>query len=828
MTNQKTINLLQIIKKLIKVKNITVFICVFLSFSLLSQRARNCSDYSNKKAEKKFKKMREFDYPMEPSETIYEMKALVDKYEKYPDLIAFIAWHYKKSSYKAMNPNVKVKVRANAKEWYTKLSQTCPAYNGHLAYYWLGRMNHEEGNDSIAATFFKDYLENESEPPNEYKKIASQLRDEFFVKKELLSNPVDFNPRNVKGIYTEHDEYLPMLSPDNEWAYFTRKRNTPADVTLPPGTPGNDENEYFTRSKTMTIDSFSRGMSLGKPFNLHMQQLLNVRSNNKLIGLGGACLTPDNKTMYLTANLLIIPLKKPDGYQNTELMKTSYKNGSWGALKPLGSLNNEDGEPTWEGQPTISSDGNLMVFSSARLSSISRGKEDDETFTLDLFSSTKDENGRWTKPKNLGPIVNTKGQEKTPFLHTDSKTLYFASNGHPGVGGYDIYYTRMDKNGNWIKPKNIGYPINTEKDEHGLIVSLNGKTAYYTSGKKGQIKTGGLNLVSFGLHEKARPEKVVMMKGKLKDENDHAVKNGKISVTDKSTGKIHKGIVDEQTGEYVVVMPVKDPNKKEIEPEKITLMVNGEDVEADYGSEVKKIGDKEVIVPPGGKIVSVNKKEQIIANDERIAEINGIEEIIKKSDKVREIAGKDVIVPSDHEIVDINGEQKVIPMKKEGNEKQRFVVSATGDNKAFSTKVIEIDPNDIDGAKKVYPKEPIKIETLSKNKPIRLNEVNFATNSFILNGKSMDILDELVNYLKLKPSMQIEIHGHTDNIGNAKENLILSQNRAEAVMNFLVFSGISMKRLSSKGFGQTKPSQSNATEKGRAFNRRVEFVVINY
>tara|TARA_B100000674_G_scaffold119110_1_gene90410 strand:+ start:4093 stop:6522 length:2430 start_codon:yes stop_codon:yes gene_type:complete len=809
------------------VKKVLVAICFLSSLTILGQGKGNCAEYSNKKAEKKFKKMRDYDYPMDRSGTIRKMKELVDKYSGYPELIAFIAGHYHKSSYKKMNPGLKINVRDSAKEWFTKLSETCPAYQGHLAYYWLGRMNHEDGNDSLAAVYFKSYLENESEPPREYKKIATQLRDEFFVKKELLANPVDFNPKDVKGVSTEHDEYLPMLSPDNEWAYFTRKRNTSPDITLPVGTPGNDGKEYFTRSKAMTIDSFSRGMALTKPFNMYMQPLLNVGGNNKLKGLGGACLTPDNKTMYITANILFIPLRG-NGYTNTELMKTKYKNGQWGPLKPVGSINNEQGEATWEGQPTISSDGNLMVFSSARLSSTTFGKEGEETYTLDLFYTIKDENGRWGPPKNLGPLVNTKGQEKTPFLHTDSKTLYFASNGHPGVGGYDIYYTRMDKNGNWIKPKNIGYPINTEKDEHGLIVSLDGKTAYFTRGDQGNASTGGLNLVSFGLHKNARPEKVVMMKGNLKDENGIPVKNGKISVTDKSTGEVHEGLVDEETGEYVVVMPVKDPDKKEIEPEKISLTVNGEDVEADYGSEVKKIGDKEVIVPPGGKIVSVNKKEQVIAKDERIAEINGKEEVIKKSDKVREIEGKDVVVPSDHEIVDVNGEQKVVPMKNEGNEKQRFVVSATGDGKAFSTKVVEIDPDEVDGAKKIYPKEPIKIETLSKDKPIRLNEVNFATNSFVLNGKSMDILDELVNYLKLKSTMQIEIHGHTDNVGDSKKNLLLSQNRADAVMKFLISSGISPERLSAKGFGQTKPNKSNATEKGRAFNRRVEFIIKKY
>lgn len=812
----------------ISVKKIIVVISVCISFVVAAQE-RNCAEYSNKKAEKKFKKLRDFDYPMDRNGTIQEMKDLVDKYPDYPDLIAFIAEHYLHSSYKAMTPTIRDRVKGNAKKWFTTLSEVCPSYQGHLAYYWLGRMNHEEGKDSIAAYYFKDYLENEAEPPREYKKIATTLKDEFFIKKELLANPVEFDPKNVKGVSTEHDEYLPMLSPDNEWLFFTRKRNTAPDITLPPNTPGNDDKEYFVRSKALTVDSFSRGMSLSKPFNQHLQPVLNVQGNNKLLGMGGACLTPDNKTMYLTANLHFVPLKGR-GYKNTSILKTEYHNGSWGEMKPVGPINDEGGEPTWEGQPTISSDGNLMVFASARLSSTSFGKGDDETFSLDLFYCTKGENGRWSEPKNMGEFINTKGNEKTPFLHTDSKTLYFSSNGHPGVGGYDIYYTRMDKNGNWIKPTNIGYPINDEKDQHGLIVSLDGKKAFFTSGDQGSTRTGGLNLVSFPLHKEARPEKVVMMKGTLTDENGGAVKNGKISVTDKKTGEVHEGLVDKETGEYVVVMPIKDPLREEVEPEKITLSVNGEDVEADYGSRVETINGKEVIVPPGGKIVKVNQKEEVIAKDERVAEVNGKEKIIKKTDKVRNIDGVDIVVPQDHEIVDLDGEAVIMPKKDSQDkiEKQRLVVNATGDGKAFSTKVLEVDPNEIDGAKKVYPKDPIKIETLAKDKPIRLNEVNFATSSSILNGKSMDILDELVTFLKMKSTMKIEIHGHTDNRGGASENLKLSQDRAKSVMDFLIQNGIAANRLSYKGFGQTKPKTSNSTESGRAVNRRVEFVIKSY
>lgn len=805
---------------------ILIVLVVFFSFSLVAQEG-NCSEFKNKKVVKKFKKLRDINYPMDRSGVIKELKEMANKYPNYPDLIGFIAGHYHAASYKAMMPNVKQKVKANARHWFLKLSEVCPSYQGHLAYYWLGRMNHEDGKDSIAAYYFKDYLENEAEPPREYREIASQLKDEYFIMREILANPVEFDPKNVKGVSTEHDEYLPMLSPDNEWVYFTRQRSTPPDIKLPSNAPGNDDKEYFSKSKSFGVDTFSRGMSMSAPFNMHMKPVMDIKANNKLKGLGGACLTPDNKTMYLTANLLIVPLRGR-GFTNTELMKSEFNNGSWGALKSVGPLNNENGEPTWEGQPTISSDGKLMVFTSARPSSLSFGKGDDETFTLDLFYCTKNEGGRWSEPKNMGPLINTKGQEKTPFLHTDSKTLYFASNGHPGVGGYDLYYTRMDKNGYWIRPKNIGYPINTKKDEHGLIVSLDGKTAYFTSGKKGYVKTGGLNLVSFNLHKDARPEKVVMMKGTLKDEEGNPVKNGKMSVTDKETGQVHEGLVDKETGEYVVVMPVKDPLKDEIEPEQITLVVNGKDIQADYGSEVKTIGGKEVVIPPGGKIVMVNKEETVIAKDERVAEINGKEKIIKKSDKVRSIDGVDMVVPTGHEIVDLGGEAVVMKKDEAKEAKQRFVVNATGDGKAFSTKVVEVNPDSVDGAKKIYAKDGITIETLAKNKPIRLNEVNFSTSSNILNGKSMDILDELVTFLKLKPSMVIEIHGHTDNRGDNSKNLDLSKRRAKSVMDFLVYNGIDSTRLASKGFGPNKPKASNKTEKGRAFNRRVEFVIKTY
>lgn len=798
-----------------------LFLGLFLSLVCFSQdNEGNCGIDVPKKAIRKFTKLMDKEYPQNPIGTIKEMKLLVKKYPEYPDLIGFIALHYRKGTYKSGKKNV----RNNAIRWYKKLSRICPEYQGHLAYFWVGRLNHEIGKDSVAAIYFKKYVDNENEPPKEFEKIAQTLVDEYFVKDYLISHPVPFDPKIVKGVSSKHDEYLPMLSPDNEWLFFTRKRNTPPNIKLPPNTPGNDNKEYFSRSKAILVDSFSYGMVLRGPFNRHLEML----DNRKVVGIGGACLTPDNRTMYLTVTSLVVP-QKGAGYKNTDLYYTKQKGGSWTPLKAVGSrINDENTQPTWEGQPTISSDGKMMIFSSARLSSTAFDYNGEEASSMDLFVCLKNDKGHWGSPKGLGPLINTPGHERTPFLHSDSKTLYFSSDGHPGMGGSDIYYTRMDENDNWIKPKNIGMPINTEKNEHGLIVSLDGKTAFLSSGEKGVANKGGLQLISFPLYKKARPEKVVMMKGTLKDENGQPVKNGKIQLKDKQTGKIIDGLVDEETGDYVVVMPVVDPKKPKVKPEKITLTVNGEDERVDYGSSIDTIRGKEVVVPPGGKISIVNNKEEVLKKDEIITKINGTEKIIKKSDKVRNINGVDIIVPSDHDVVDKNGKPAVVPKNKIkiGKEKQRFVITATGDGKAFSTSVVEVDPEEVKGAKKIKAVKPIEIQTVKKGIPIRLNDVSFSVNSSVLNGLCMDILDELVMYLRAKPSMKIAIHGHTDDRGEAQENILLSKERSRQVMDFLINEGINKNRLSCDGFGSTKPKATNTTEEGRAINRRVEFVII--
>lgn len=774
-----------------------------LSFSVVAQEKGNCEDNVPKKGQKKFDKILE-GYSIRNSEAVAEVKELTDKFPEYVDLYYFLASHYEKVGLKTpSHKKLHSDLIQKSVDYYKMVTDICPGFAGHLAYFKLGVMYHKVLNDEpTAAKYFKLYLDNEKEPPAEYQQVASKLVDFFYKKDELIKNPVPFDPKLVKGVNSDYDEFLPMLAPDNEYLYLTRRMKFSPKKA---GAITNEiEKEFFTKSRKMDVDSFTFGLPLTAPFNDFDGYL----DGYVVAGLGGACLTPDNKRMYIT-----VVLRDPAdiyGVANAQLYYSDLVNGSWTPLKSIGGhINDENNEPTWEGQPTISSDGKLMIFATARPSSTEINFDDRVINSMDLFMVQLQDNGMWSAPKSLGPVINTKYNEKTPFLHTDSRTLYFASDGHPGMGGYDIFYTKMDDNGIWSEPVNLGYPINDEKDNHGLMVSLDGKFAFMSSGKEKDGK-GGLQIINFPLYEGARPEKVVFMKGKLEDLDGNAVVNGKIQIKDEATGEIREALVDEKTGEYVAVLTIKDPKRQELPKAKIKLNFKGEEVEADFGSTVEEVNGEEKIIPPGAKVVTLKEEDYILNKGDQIKKVNGEETIVRKG----------------YEVIDTEeGQEVVLREKTEAAAKQRFVLSATGDNMAFTSKVIEEDPDEIDGVKKVKAND-IAIQKIKKGETIRLNDVNFATNSAFLNSTSMSVVDELARFLKAKPNLVIAIYGHTDNVGGSEVNLKLSKERAKEVMDYLIDQGIDASRLSFDGFGQTKPKASNKTVEGRAINRRVEFVIV--
>lgn len=320
----------------------------------------------------------------------------------------------------------------------------------------------------------------------------------------------------------------------------------------------------------------------------------------------------------------------------------------------------------------------------------------------DIFVSYVKEDGTFSKPKNLGNVVNSFEDETNPFLAADGKTLYFASKGHPGYGYYDLFVSKRldDSWTNWSKPENLGNIINSPGYELSIFLSAKGDKAYV--GREQDI---------WEIDNTVKQDPVALVKGKVYDSKTKKVMSAPIVYNALKTNKeLGTAISDPTTGSYSIVLP--------------------------YGEKYSFMAEKE-----GYYAVTQN--------------------------------------------VDLS------------------------DLKEY--KEIEVD---------------LYLNPIEKGEIIRLNNIFFASGKYELLAESYGELDKLLQVLKSNSKMKIEISGHTDAVGADADNLTLSNNRANAVMNYLLGKGIAKDRLSAKGYGETKFIATNDTDEGKQLNRRVEFVIL--
>jgi outer membrane protein OmpA-like peptidoglycan-associated protein len=146
--------------------------------------------------------------------------------------------------------------------------------------------------------------------------------------------------------------------------------------------------------------------------------------------------------------------------------------------------------------------------------------------------SIRNKNGKWMPAVNLGDSINTAGDEMAPFLHADNQTLYFSSNGRPGMGGFDLYVSRKDSSGKWSSPSNLGYPINTKADELNLFAAMDGQYAWISSNRN-----GNMDIYQFELFKKIQPQKTFFIKGTVIDNQTGEPLQAKVILTNLSTSK---------------------------------------------------------------------------------------------------------------------------------------------------------------------------------------------------------------------------------------------------------------------------------------------------
>lgn len=284
-----------------------------------------------------------------------------------------------------------------------------------------------------------------------------------------LQHPVAFKPVNIgPEINTADDEYLPVATADESLLIFTRKINN---------------NEDFYKSGMV-----NKKWQTATP----LSSLINTPHYNE----GAQSISQDGKYLFFTG------CNRPDGLGRCDIYISTKKGDDWG--KPF-DISAPVNSPGWESQPSISADGRTLYFVSNRKGGYGG---------YDIWKSILGEKG-WEEPINMGPNINTMYDEQSPFIHPDGVTLYFCSNGWPGMGNKDLFVSRLSDKGDWQKPQNLGYPINSNGDENGLTTTADGTYAFFASNNLNGF--GGYDIYTFELPESVRPRVVTYVKGIIKD-----------------------------------------------------------------------------------------------------------------------------------------------------------------------------------------------------------------------------------------------------------------------------------------------------------------------
>ncbi|MFC2136650.1 OmpA family protein [Bacteroidota bacterium] len=333
-----------------------------------------------------------------------------------------------------------------------------------------------------------------------------------------IKNPVPFDPRNIgMDINSEHDEYSPSITADGKTLTFTVL--LPVDKETINGEKLFQEDFYISE---FTDSSWSKAEEMKN---------INTEGNE-----GAQTISSDGKMMFFTA------CNRQDGFGSCDIYY-SIKNGQeWSKPKNLGRPINSR---SWESQPSISPDGRTLYFASNRLEGIGK---------MDLWMSTLSDDGFWEKPVNLGETINTIEDEAYPFIHLDNKTLYFASKGKTGMGGFDLFYTQKKDSNEWTIPVNLGYPINTYNNEKGLIVNAKGNIAYFSSNR---LSETGDDLYKFELYTEARPTPSSYVKGNVYDAYTKTGLLAKFQLFELSSSDlIMESFSYKPDGDFLVCLPI--------------------------------------------------------------------------------------------------------------------------------------------------------------------------------------------------------------------------------------------------------------------------------
>ncbi len=361
------------------------------------------------------------------------------------------------------------------------------------ALYYLNRF------DSVP--LMPNFNPNEDGAAPSMKAKVDRLKASIQMAKAEMGDLLKMQIQNLgEAINSNLNEYWPGMPINGNTLVYTRLVNRQEDFYVAKMGPNGWEKSRFAPGKINTEE--------------------NEGTNSVYFG-------PKNQILYYT-------VCNQGGYGSCDIFYSEMASEKWGERNNLGGVVNS---PQWDAQPSVSGDGNTIIFASSRPGGMG-GK--------DLWI-TKKVNGKWTKPTNLGPTINTKFDEEAPFLHYDGVTLYFASNGHAGFGQHDIFMARLNEESQWSKPENLGKGVNTNQDDLGFYVDAIGQKAYFASSREGGF--GGLDLYSINLIDKFKPRPVNYLLGKIYDKQTKKEIAASIRLVNLQTQKV---VFEDSTSSFLI------------------------------------------------------------------------------------------------------------------------------------------------------------------------------------------------------------------------------------------------------------------------------------
>lgn len=381
-------------------------------------------------------------------------------------------------------------------------------------FYKLGLSQIKMGQNTAGAQTLHRFLQTKGDErlKNKARKYIRQA--EFTAR--AIENPVPFNPQKLsENINTPGPEYLPSLTADGTFLVYTAIIDGQEDF-------------YFS-------EKINGDWQKGQP----------ITAINTFLNEGGQNISADGKLLVFTA------CQRRDGLGSCDIYFSELQNTKWTKPRNIGAPINSG---AWESQPSLAADGKALFFASDRKGGAG-GR--------DIWVSYRKPDGTWGTPQNLGNTINTPGEEQTPFIHPDGETLYFMSDGHPGMGGTDLFLARKNVDGTWGTPQNLGYPINTAANEGALVVSLDGTTAYFATDESALHKDRTLashqkniDIYSFELYPAARPQLVTYVKAKIFDSRTLQTLSAKVECFNLKTEAIYATATTDEAGEFLLCLPL--------------------------------------------------------------------------------------------------------------------------------------------------------------------------------------------------------------------------------------------------------------------------------